>query len=99
MFSLKVGESGLPDLLSSLLDKLTTDVEINRIRKFIDEKKLKSKIAVKTAMETAQLNLQWSNRNIPAIKSFLQSKKSGASHQATISCLVLLSSILIAFYQ
>lgn len=88
-----------PELLSDLINKIPSDVEINQIRKLIDEKRLGSKIIIQTALETAQLNLQWSKQNVPTIQSFLKSKKSAASHPTTISCLILLSSIFIAFYQ
>lgn len=98
-------ESGIPKILSIILSKITTDGEINRIQKFLNETKLESKIIVKNAMEKARLNLQWSSRNVPAIKNFIQGKKSGksgksgSSPQAAITCLIFFSVISIAFYQ
>lgn len=92
-------ETEFPQLLTNVLNKITSDSELKRIQKIIADKRLESKVSVKTALEAAQLNIQWSNRNIPAVKSFLTVKKSGAPHQATISFLILCSSVFIAFYQ
>lgn len=85
-------------ILPHLLDGITTDDEYKRFEKFVIEKKWESETMVKNALETAKLNLQWSNRHIPTIKRFIQGKKSGTTSQATISCLVFLISIFIAFY-
>lgn len=88
-------------VLSSIIKKIATDEELNRIQKFIDENKLQSFTQVKIAMENTKLNLQWSNKNIPAIKRFIQPKKLGKSGTTSqsISCLIFFSSIFIAFYQ
>lgn len=45
----------------------TTREQIDKIEKFANENKLN----LKTALETAKLNLKWAEENVPIIKSII----------------------------
>lgn len=57
----------VPELLSNLAYMTTSYEEITSIEKFVQENGLNKNVMVKTALETAKLNLKWASKNIPII--------------------------------
>lgn len=65
-FSFK-SDKEVPNILSEILSLSTTHEEIDKIQKFTEEHQLDSNRSLKAALESAKLNIEWAEKNIPII--------------------------------
>lgn len=74
-------DTEVPTILSQLVSRATTTQQIDRIQKFADENQLNEDMSLKLALKGAELNLNWSERNVPTIKDFIKSKNISGTTQ------------------
>lgn len=58
-------------LLSAILERLTINEQIHRIRNFIQENELNSNKMIVSSLVNAEFNIKWAQRNIPVIRNLL----------------------------
>lgn len=82
IFSIEIfrfkSKTEIPNILSQIVSRSTTNDEIDRIQKFAEENNLSSSETLKTALKNAKFNLRWANENIPIIKDIIKHKYSYA---------------------
>lgn len=88
----------MPTILSQIVGRATTPEQVKKVEEFVNENDLKSNEKLKIAMKNAHSNLDWAERNMITIKAFSEHFTNNAATN-TISCIALLSSILVYLFQ
>lgn len=62
----------LENILSSIIDVVSTQEEIDRLQKFISENGMESNEELIEKIKVAQSNLRWADKYVPIIKSAIK---------------------------
>lgn len=79
-----------------MLSKSTTSEQVEKVGKFIEEHDLHSNKNLRTALNDAKFNFEWSKHNVPIIKNYLYKGPNGATSN-TVSHLIVLGMLFITF--
>lgn len=73
-------KSEVPRVLSLLASQFTSNEQIEKVNKFVEENKsaLGPVDTLQTSLQNANYNLKWAEKNIPVIKKYLKLDSSSA---------------------
>lgn len=88
----------VPKILVQVVGRSTTNEQIEKVRKFVQDNDFESNQNLKTALTNADFNLKWAEYNVPIIKSYLDKTYPGSAVTHTISCAILLVLVFVSLF-
>lgn len=92
------GYSAVATVVSNIAGRFTTTAQLDKLKAFNIKHKSKLGSSISTlenAEKTVQFNLDWSQKNLPAIRDFLKNYSKNGSAMNKISLLTLVLMLLL----